>query len=182
MEAVFSFIPNFFRKGKKSFRTQGKSAGKDRSRDHLKFAGIPGIIVTEKEKVAPEAIDSSSRNNIMLRIPCPKCGTYVFISDAGSFIPCPQCGAVFSGKHGPDKRKEPRVWEKINFPLSLEGRTYKASVSSLSAGGVGIKVFGRPPLAQGTLLTLPIGRPFIQARVMWVKQLSDQSLAGLQKV
>ncbi len=118
----------------------------------------------------------------MLRIPCPKCGTYVFISDAGSFIPCPQCGAVFSGKHGPDKRKEPRVSKKINFPLSLEGRTYKASVSNLSAAGVGIKVFGRAPLAQGALLTLPIGRPFIQARVMWVKQLSDQSLAGLQKL
>jgi ribosomal protein S27E len=118
----------------------------------------------------------------MLRIPCPKCGTYVFISDAGSFIPCPQCGAIFSGKHGPDKRREPRIPKKINFSLSLEGRTYKAATSDLSAGGVGIQVFGRPPLAQGTLLTLPIGRPFIQAKVRWVKRLPDQSLAGLKKV
>jgi ribosomal protein S27E len=118
----------------------------------------------------------------MLRIPCPKCGTYVFISDAGSFIPCPQCGAIFSGKHGPDKRKEPRIPKKINFSLSLDGRTYKASTSDLSAGGVGIKVFGRPPLARGEILTLPIGRPIMQAKVMWVKRLPDQSLAGLQKV
>jgi ribosomal protein S27E len=118
----------------------------------------------------------------MLRIPCPKCGTYVFISDAGSFIPCPQCGAIFSGKHGPDKRKEPRIPKKINFSLSLGDRTYKASTSDLSASGVGIKVFGRPPLAQGEILTLPIGRPFMQARVMWVKRLPDQSLAGFQKV
>jgi len=150
----------------------------------LKFAGIPGciIMVVLKGKVCPGAIDPSSRNIIMLRIPCPKCGTYVFISDAGSFIPCPQCGAIFSGKHGPDKRKEPRVSKRINFSFSLEGRTCKASAGNLSAGGVGIKVFGRPPLAQGTLLTLPIGRPFIQARVVWVKQHSGQFLAGLQKL
>ncbi|MCX5915369.1 MAG: PilZ domain-containing protein [Deltaproteobacteria bacterium] len=118
----------------------------------------------------------------MLRIPCPKCGTYVFISDAGSFIPCPQCGAIFSGKHGPDKRKEPRTPKKINFSLSLGDRTYKASASDLSASGVGIKVFGRPPLARGEILTLPIKRPIMQAKVVWVKRLPDQSLAGLQKV
>ncbi len=118
----------------------------------------------------------------MLRIPCTKCGTYVFISDAGSFIPCPQCGAIFSGKHGPDKRKEPRAPKKINFSLSLKGRNYKASTSYLSSGGMEIQVFGRPPLTPGMLLTLSIQKPSIQAKVIWVKQHSDYSLAGLQKV
>jgi len=118
----------------------------------------------------------------MLRIPCPKCGNYVFISDGGSFIPCPRCGVNFSGKHGPDKRKEPRIPEKIKFSLSLDGRTYKASTYDLSAGGVGIQVFGRSPLNPKMVLTLSIRRPTIQGKVIWVKRLPDQALAGLQKI
>jgi len=118
----------------------------------------------------------------MLRIPCPKCGNYVFISDGGSFIPCPRCGGYFSGKHGPEKRKEPRIPGKIKFSLSLDGRPYKASTSDLSEGGVRIQVSGRPPLTPKMVLTLSIKKPTIQGKVIWVKRLPDQSLAGLQKI
>jgi uncharacterized Zn finger protein (UPF0148 family) len=118
----------------------------------------------------------------MLRIPCPRCGSYIFISDAGCFIPCPQCGAVFSGKHGPEKRRSPRVEKKINFSLSLYGRTYKASTSNFSAVGVEIKVFGRPPLTHGAILAIPLEKPSVQAKIIWVERLPDRFLAGLEKL
>ena len=118
----------------------------------------------------------------MLRIPCPKCRKAHYASDVETFHPCPYCGFIFSGKYGPEKRLEKRTHKKIPFLFSFQRRSFEASTLDLSKSGVGIQIFGKPPISKGDVLNLPIGAPPVDARIVWLKKLPDKSLAGLQKI
>ena len=118
----------------------------------------------------------------MLRIPCPKCHKIVYASDVEAFHPCSYCGFNFSGKYGPEKRREKRAPQKIPFLFSLQGRSFEASTFDLSENGIGIQIFGEPPISEGDVFRLPISDPAVDARIMWVKKGPDKSLAGLQKI
>jgi hypothetical protein len=106
----------------------------------------------------------------------------LYAHNIDTFHPCPVCGFMYSGKHGPDRRTEIRTPEKISFALFWQGRFFKASTFDSSEKGVGIRVLGSPTLAKGDVLTLPIANPPINAKVMWVKKTSHESMAGLQKI
>jgi len=118
----------------------------------------------------------------MLRIPCPKCRKTSYTSDVESFRPCPYCGHIFSGKYGPDKRCETRIEQKIPFTLSYKGHEFEATTVDFSEKGLGIKIFAEAPIAMGDILNPTIEDLPILAKVVWVKNLPDQALAGLQRV
>jgi len=118
----------------------------------------------------------------MLRIPCPKCHKTSYTSDVESFCSCTYCGFIFSGKYGPDRRQESRIEKLIPFVLSYQDRDFEARTSDLSEKGVGINIFGEPPITIGDVLSFTIGDLSLKAKVMWVKKLSDGALAGLLRV
>jgi len=118
----------------------------------------------------------------MLRIACLKCRKTFYASDVEVFHPCPYCGFIFSGKYGPDKRREKRIPQKVPFVLSLHGRNFEGSTLDVSKKGVGIQIFGKPSISKGSVLNLPVGDPPVDGKVMWVKKLPDKSLAGLQRI
>lgn len=118
----------------------------------------------------------------MLRIPCPNCGKTFFASDVEAFQPCLHCGFVFSGKYGPEKRREKRTPKSISFSFSFQDRTFEASTFDVSETGVGIEILSKPPISKGDVLNLPIGDPPTDAEIRWVRELSDKSLVGLQKI
>ena len=117
----------------------------------------------------------------MLRIPCPKCRKTSYTADVESFYSCSHCGFKFSGKHGPDRRRESRAQKVIPLVLSYEDQDFKASTSDISEKGIGIKITGKPSLMIGDVLTLTVSNVSMTAKVMWMKRLSDEVLAGLQK-
>jgi hypothetical protein len=118
----------------------------------------------------------------MLRIPCPKCRKTSYTADVESFYSCSYCGFKFSGKHGPDRRRESRAAEVIPLVFSYRDHDFKASTSDISEKGIGIKISGKPSILIGDVLTLTIRNVSMAAKVMWMKRLSDGDLAGLQKV
>ena len=118
----------------------------------------------------------------MLRIPCPKCRKASYTADVESFYSCSYCGFKFSGKHGPDRRRESRAVEVIPLVLSYQDQDFKASTADISEKGIGIKISGKPSILIGDVLTLAISNVSMTAKVMWMKRLSDGDLAGLQKV
>jgi len=118
----------------------------------------------------------------MLRIPCPKCGKTFFAPDVETFQPCLHCGFIFSGKYGPEKRREKRTPRKISFSFSFQDRTFEASTLDVSENGVGIQLLPHPPISKGAILNLPIWDPPADAQIMWMRDLSDKSLVGLQKI
>ena len=118
----------------------------------------------------------------MLRIPCPKCRKTSYTSDVESFYSCNYCGFRFSGKYGPDRRRESRAGKVIPFVLSYEDQDFEASTSDISERGICIKISGKPPMIIGDVLNLVISGLPTAAKVMWIKKLSDGALAGLQRV
>ncbi len=120
----------------------------------------------------------------MLRLICPKCNKDSYSADVESYRPCPYCGYVFSGKYGPDKRSANRMERKIPFVFPYQGQSLKASAVDFSEKGIGIKIFGEPPIAVGDTIDLSIGDLQIKAKVVWVKHKSDESMvmAGLGRL
>ncbi len=118
----------------------------------------------------------------MIRIPCPKCRKTSYTGDVESFYSCSYCGFKFSGKHGPDRRRESRAQKLIPLVLSCQDQDFKANTSDISEKGIGIKISGKPSLIIGDVLTLTVSNVSMTAKVMWMKRLSDEVLVGLQKV
>jgi hypothetical protein len=118
----------------------------------------------------------------MLRIPCPKCRKTSYTSDVESFYSCNYCGFKFSGKFGPDRRRETRVEKVISLVLSCQDQDFEARTSDISEKGIGIKISGRPSIITGDVLNLTVSDLSMAAKVMWIKKLSDGVIAGLQKI
>jgi len=117
----------------------------------------------------------------MLRIPCPKCRKTSYTPAVEAFYSCNYCGFKFSGKYGPDRRREYRVGKVIPFVLSYQGQNFEADTSDFSEKGIGVKISGKPSIIIGDILTLTINNLSMEAKVMWIKRLSDGALVGLQK-
>lgn len=118
----------------------------------------------------------------MLRVPCPKCRKTSYTSDVESFYACNYCGFKFSGKHGPDRRRELRVEQVIPLILSFQDQDFEASTLDISEKGMGIKVSSRPSMVLGDVLNLTASDFSVAAKVMWIKKLSGGAIAGLQKI
>ena len=118
----------------------------------------------------------------MLRIPCPKCHKTSYTSDVESFYSCNYCGFKFSGKFGPDRRRESRIEKVPPLILSCQDQDIKANIADISEGGVRIKISGKPSIIIGDVLNLTISDHSMAAKVMWIKKLSDGAIAGLQKI
>ncbi len=118
----------------------------------------------------------------MLRITCPKCRKTSYTPDVESFYPCTYCGFKFSGKYGPDRRRESRLGKRIPFVFSYRDKDFEASTSDLSETGVGIKISGSPTIKTGDVLNLAISDITMVAKVMWTSRLSRGTMAGFQRV
>jgi rubredoxin len=118
----------------------------------------------------------------MLRLICPKCKKDSYSAGVESFSGCPYCGFIFSGKYGDDRRREERIKQETPFAFSCQEQNFEANTIDFSERGVGIKILGEPSIATGDIINLSIGDFQIRAKVMWVKKMSDKSLAGLKRL
>jgi len=118
----------------------------------------------------------------MLRIPCPKCRKTSYTSDVESFYTCNFCGFKFSGKHGPDRRRESRIEKVMPLILSFKNQDFEASTSDISDKGMCIKISSRPDIVLGDVVNVTASDFSVEAKVMWVKKLSGGAVAGFQKV
>ena len=115
----------------------------------------------------------------MVRINCPYCGQHAYSAAVESFLPCNFCGKIFSGKHGPEKRKEPREKRQIPFYFLWKDRQVKAQTFDCSDQGLGIEVFGQMSLAVGKMLTFTLEDLPREGKVAWVSNLPQKVVAGL---
>ncbi len=118
----------------------------------------------------------------MLRLICPKCRKDSYSAAVESFNPCPYCGTVFSGTYGLYTRCEERIKQEIPFVFPYQRGHLEATTVDFSEKGLGIKILGEPSIVTGDTIDLTIGDLRIMAKVMWVKKLSDKSLAGLRRL
>jgi len=118
----------------------------------------------------------------MLRLACPNCQKDSYSSGVESFSGCPYCGFIFSGKYGNDRRCEERIKQETPFAFSCQEQNLEANTIDFSEKGLGIKVLGEPSIVTGDTIDLTIVDLRIRAKVMWVKKLSDKSLAGLRRL
>ncbi|MBM4137600.1 MAG: PilZ domain-containing protein [Nitrospira sp.] len=118
----------------------------------------------------------------MLRLVCPSCRKDSFSSEVESFKNCPYCGAKFSGRYGIDKRHKERKERELPVVFSYDNTSFQAQTIDFSDKGLGIKISGNPLLARGETIELTIGDLQIRAKIIWVKNLNDNAVAGLMKV
>ena len=118
----------------------------------------------------------------MIRLTCPKCHKDSYTAKVEVFTPCPYCRCIFSGRYGIEKREEKRIKKKIAFPFRYEGQDLQANTVDFSDQGLGIEIFGVPPLERENILELTIGDLEIKAVVMRVQRLPDKLLAGLKRL
>lgn len=118
----------------------------------------------------------------MLRLVCPKCRKDSYRANVESFDPCPYCGFIYSGTYGSVRRCEERIKQEIPFVFSYQEQHFEASTVDFSERGLGIEIFGKPPIAAGNTIDLAIGDLRIGGKVIWVRKLPDKSLAGLRRL
>jgi len=117
----------------------------------------------------------------MLEHVCPKCGKISHSVDEHHFSPCPYCGIRFSAKYGSDRRREERYKKETTIVLNYQGQQLEARSMDFSKEGMAIRVLGKTPLVVGEIIELSTSDLHIKAKVMWVNQLPDKSLVGLQR-
>jgi hypothetical protein len=118
----------------------------------------------------------------MIEFNCPKCNKDSYSSSAKAFTACPFCGVPFSGEHGSERRVEKRVQSEIPFEFAHGGTNHEALISDLSEYGMGINIYGSPTLNSGDVIDLSIRGFQVRVKVMWVKSMSTESLAGLRRL
>ena len=112
---------------------------------------------------------------------CPKCGKISYSADEHCFSRCPYCGIRFSGKYGSDRRREERYKKEMTIVLNYQGQKLEAQSTDFSKEGMGIVIFGEALMDVGDIVELSATAPHMKAKVMWVNQLPDKSLVGLQR-
>jgi hypothetical protein len=112
----------------------------------------------------------------------PELPEIFFTDDLESFIHCPECGLAFSGKYGADQRRENRVKGETPLVLNYQGQNYKGITFDSSSKGLGLKIFRSPPLADRGVLNLTLGEESLRANVIWSKNFSGYSLAGVERL
>lgn len=118
----------------------------------------------------------------MLKLLCPNCRKNSYCSSENYFSLCPYCGVRFSGRYGSDRRHAERVKKETACVLNCQGQYLKAESIDFSKEGLGIKIFAKTPVAVGETIELSTGDLQIKAKIMWVNELADKSLVGLQRI
>jgi predicted nucleic acid-binding Zn-ribbon protein len=118
----------------------------------------------------------------MLKHLCPKCGKNSFSADENYFSACPYCGVRFSGRYGSDRRHAERWKKETSCVLNCQGRNLETESINFSEEGLGIKIFAKSPVAVGETIELSTSDLKIKAKIMWVNELADKSLVGLQRI
>jgi hypothetical protein len=125
---------------------------------------------------------NSGDASLVIRLICPKCHEDSYVVSVEVFKPCPYCGCVFSGKYGIEKREEKRTRREIPFIFPYKGQNLEARTVNFSDRGLGIEIFGAPPLARDDVIELTVGDLQIKATIMWVERLPDKVLSGLKRL
>ncbi len=115
----------------------------------------------------------------MLRINCPACGQYTYSASVEAFSPCSYCGKIFSGKYGPEKRREHREKRQILFNFIWRGRPVEAQTFDCSHRGLGIEVFKPLPLTVGQSLNFTLEELPRAGKVAWINNFPHKVVAGL---
>ena len=118
----------------------------------------------------------------MLKHLCPKCRKNSFSADENYFSACPYCGVRFSGRYGSDRRHEERGKKETYCVLNSQGQNLEAESINFSKEGLGIKIFAKTSVAVGETIELSSSDLQIKAKIMWVNELADKSLVGLQRI
>jgi predicted nucleic acid-binding Zn-ribbon protein len=113
---------------------------------------------------------------------CPQCGKNSYSADENCFLPCPYCGIRFSGRHGSDRRRAERIKKETTCVLNCQGQSFEAESTDFSKEGLGIKISAKTPVALGETIELSTSDLRIKAKIMWVNELADKSLVGLQRI
>jgi len=118
----------------------------------------------------------------MLKHLCPKCRKNSFSADENYFSACPYCGVRFSGRYGSDRRHAERVKKETSYVLNCQGQNLEAESIDFSKEGLGIKISAKTSVAVGETIELSSSDLQIKAKIMWVNELADKSLVGLQRI
>lgn len=118
----------------------------------------------------------------MLKHLCPKCGKHSYSSDEYHFSACPYCEDLFSGRYGSDRRHAERVKKETPCVLNCQGQNLEAESIDFSKEGLGIKIFAKTPVDVGETIELSTSDLLIKAKIIWVNELVDKSLVGLQRI
>jgi hypothetical protein len=118
----------------------------------------------------------------MIKLLCPKCGKDSYSADTIYFSPCPYCGLRFSGQYGVDRRHKERLKKGIATILTHQGVPFEVVLTNSSYDGLGIEIFGETRVGVGEAVILDTNGLQVEAKVLWVTNLSDKCLVGLQKV
>jgi hypothetical protein len=113
---------------------------------------------------------------------CPKCRKNSFSADEYYFSACPYCGVRFSGRYGSDRRHAQRVKQETSCVLNCQGQNLEAESIDFSKEGLGIKIFAKTPVAVGETIEVSTSDLRIKAKIVWVNELADKSLVGLQRI
>lgn len=113
---------------------------------------------------------------------CPKCKKNSFSADECYFSACPYCGFRFSGRYGSDRRHAERVKKETSCILNCQGQNLEAEAMDFSKEGLGIKIFAKTPAAVGETIEVSTSDLQIKAKIIWVNELADKSLVGLQRI
>lgn len=118
----------------------------------------------------------------MLKHLCPECGKNSYSADENCFLPCPHCGVRFSGRYGSDRRNAERIKKEAPCVLHCKGQHLDAESTDISHDGLGIAISAKIPVAVGETIELTRRDLRIKAKIMWVNELPEKCLIGLQRI
>lgn len=117
----------------------------------------------------------------MFRLVCPQCANTSYSANEVSYMPCPYCGCKFSGKHGSERRQEERFRKETAIVLTYDGKQLEAKSVDFSRKGLKVEVFNGTKLAAGGAINFLMDGLLITAKIKWVDNLFDKSVAGLER-
>src|SRR5208283_77628 len=117
----------------------------------------------------------------MFRLVCPQCAKTSYSANEVSYMACPYCGCKFSGKHGSERRQEERFRKETAIVLTYDGKQLEAKSVDFSRKGLKVEVFNGTKLTAGGAINFLMDGVLITAKIKWVDNLFDKSVAGLER-
>jgi len=88
----------------------------------------------------------------------------------------------FSRRYGSDRRHAERIKKESPCVLHSKGLHLEAESTDFSHDGLGIKISAKTPTAVGDSVELSTSGLRIIAKIMWVRELPEKCLIGLQRI
>ncbi len=82
----------------------------------------------------------------------------------------------------PDRRRKDRIRQEIPFDFYYRDQHLTANTVDLSEEGLSIKILGKSSVTVGNTLDISVRDSRVKTRVIWMKNLPEKSLVGLQKI